>query len=77
MAKRVKYDYQAYPEPDDMRVGCKVSWYTYADRAKAETCSKAARHNAVIQVGLGYDFGYCAPGSIDKLADGRFEVCIP
>lgn len=68
---------KGYPVHDDMRVGNKVSWLIYAKREDAEKASKAAKHNAVIQAGLGYDFGYCAPGSIDTLADGRFEVCIP
>ena len=67
----------SYPVQDGTRVGCKVSWYIYAEREDAEKASKAAKHNAVVQEAFGYDFGYCAPGSIAKLADGRFEVCIP
>ena len=72
-----RIDWREYPAPDDMRSGCKVSWHTYRDRAAAEACAEAARHNAVRKAGLGYDFGYCCPGSIEKLNDGRFEVCLP
>lgn len=67
----------SYPKEDDLRVGCKVSWYIYSNRKDAEACAKAAKHNAVIQANLGYDFGYCSPGSIETLDDGRFEVCLP
>jgi hypothetical protein len=78
MAKKTgRLGYQPYPEADDARCGCKVGWRTYKDRAKAEECSKAAKVNAAIDAGLGYDFGYQMPESIKKLADGRFEVCIP
>ena len=78
MAKaRKKLDYKPYPAYDSVRVGIKVSWYTYADKEKAEEASKVARHNAVIQESLGYDFGYQSPGAITKRDDGRFEVVIP
>jgi hypothetical protein len=60
-----------------MRTGCKVSWRIYRDRAAAEACAEAAKHNAVRAAELGYDFGYCCPGSIETLDDGRFEVCLP
>ena len=80
-----KYDYKPYPKHDGLRSGCKVSWYYYAKRDDAEKAAIAAKHNAEIQWSLGYDFGYCSPGSImevkqengmpDKL--GMFEVCIP
>jgi hypothetical protein len=75
-----------YPKPDDQRSGCKVSWYYYKDRAAAEACAAAAKHNAVIQESHGYDFGYCAPGSITQITKayggsdqmiGMFEVCLP
>ncbi|MBO0715723.1 MAG: hypothetical protein J2P55_00100 [Rhizobiales bacterium] len=77
MPKQARPDYCAYPEADDIRTGIKVGWRIYCDRKAAETCATAARHNAVIQESLGYDFGYCMPGSIETLADGRFKVCIP
>jgi hypothetical protein len=69
--------YMAYPATDDIRSGCKVGWRIYRDRVLAEACAVAARHNAEIKAEQGYDFGYCAPGSITVLDDGRFEVCIP
>jgi hypothetical protein len=74
-----------YPKHDGMRVGIKVSWYYYRDRDAARDASMAAVHNARIQEGLGYDFGYCMPGSIEQVTAergmpdriGMFEVCIP
>ena len=75
--KHPKHDWAKYPDPDDSRTGCKVGWYIYRNKSDADACSKAAQHNAVIQASLGYDFGYCCPGSITTLDDGRFEVCIP
>ena len=77
MAKKARPQYRAYPEAQDMRTGCKVGWRIYAKRSDAEACAEAAKHNAVIQESLGYDFGYCMPGDIETLDDGRFEVCIP
>jgi hypothetical protein len=66
-----------YPDYDHLRVGRKVSWYIYKDRALAEQASVAANHNKIIGWRQGYDYGYCDPGSITQLADGRYEVCIP
>jgi len=77
MTKTVAPKWRDYPTPDDKRTGCKVAWYTYADKADAEACAKAAKWNAQIQAGRGYDFGYCAPGDITKKKDGTYEVCIP
>jgi hypothetical protein len=82
MARKAKtYAYanelKGYPEPDDRRSGCKVSWNIYTFRSKATLCAAAAKHNAVILANQGYDFGFQAPGSITTLDDGRFEVCIP
>jgi len=68
--------YRDYPAAQDLRSGCKVSWMTYDKREDAEACSEAAHWNAAIKWDLGYDFGYCSPGSITE-KDGRFEVCIP
>lgn len=66
-----------YPHTDDYRTGCKVGWRYYRNRADAEACSEAAIYNANIKAYMGYDFGYCAPGHIVEMDDGRFEVCIP
>lgn len=66
-----------YPATDDIRSGCKVGWRTYSDKSLADKCAEAAKHNAKIKAAQGYDFGYCMPGYITKLDDGRFEVCIP
>lgn len=73
----MKANYMKYPKPVSQRSGCKVSWHTYDDRAKAEECAIAAKHNAEIAEAQGYDFGYQCPGSIDTKADGTFEVTLP
>lgn len=74
--------YKHYPTPVKFRSGCKVSWKYYTTREEAEEAAKAARHNAEIQWSLGYDFGYCSPGSITEVKaeceyKGLYEVCIP
>jgi len=81
--------WRQYPTPDARRGGCKVSWHYYADKAKADKCAEAARHNAVIAEREGFDFGYCAPGSLTRIpatagikhggvdVSGMFEVCLP
>ena len=83
MNKR-KPAYKSYPSPDQTRVGCKVSWYYYRNRRAAEVAATAAKHNARVQEALGYDFGYCSPGSIEKAGKGwgpeyagLWEVCLP
>lgn len=77
---KTKHDYRDYPKGHIYREsGAKVGWLTYADRATAEQCAAAARHNARIQEALGFDFGYCAPGDIEERPVGGsgFRVCIP
>lgn len=73
--------YQPYPDCDDKRSGCKVGWRYYRDGDKANECAAAAKVNAAIDRGLGYDHGYCEPGSIMQIDKGEragmFEVCIP
>ena len=84
MTKRAKrkpdFDWKSYPDPDKTRCGIKVTWNYYKDRAQAEECAKAAKHNAVRQMELGYDFGYCSPGTIhagNGEYAGLWEVCLP
>jgi hypothetical protein len=60
-------DRKAYPTPVWSRSGCKVSWNYYKTMKEAQECAKAARHNADIAAGQGYDFGYCAPGEIRQM----------
>jgi hypothetical protein len=55
---------KSYPTPDQIDVGCKVSWHGYKDKDKAEEASKAARHNGEILAAQGFDFGYQSPGEI-------------
>lgn len=69
--------YMNYPHTDEIRSGIKVGWRIYAKKADAEKCAKAAKHNAYLQAEKGFDFGYQSPGSIRKLENGKFEVCIP
>ena len=69
-----------YPTPIRTRGGCKVSWNYYVTEAEAKECAAAAKHNARIQANLGYDFGYCSPGSIvpvEIAGTKLFEVCLP
>lgn len=69
--------YQPMPSGEvRQRSGCKVGWYYYADEATAQRAAKIARHNAAIDAGQGYDFGYCSPGSVRKMQDGTYEVCV-
>lgn len=79
MGKKPKY--MDYPKPQARETGCKVSWYYYASYEDAQKASLAAKHNAVIQEGLGYDFGYQSPGSIRKVTEARrngmWEVVLP
>lgn len=69
--------YLPYPPHRAYRGGVKVGWYLYETEEQAKLASKAAQHNARIKEGLGYDFGFCAPGTILPNDDGTFEVCIP
>lgn len=73
-----------YPETPNIRSGAKVGWRYYDREIDAKACAKAAKHNAIIKLGLGYDFGYCCPGSIRKVPlhgctmyVGKYEVCVP
>ena len=74
-------EWMPYPPEQKYDGGCKVAWHFYADRADAEACAEAAKHNAIIQEGRGFDFGYCAPGMIDggpdAREDGLWRVCVP
>ena len=79
---KTRFHWMPYPEHDGVRSGCKVSWYYYKKREDAEACSVAAKHNAIRQEQLGYDFGYCSPGSIEMAHPssehaGMWEVCLP
>ena len=79
-----KLDYRPLPPEVKRRTGMKVSWLYYDNEADARKASEAAIHNGRIDAGLGYDFGYCSPGSI-RAPDahpygpeyaGLWEVCI-
>jgi hypothetical protein len=70
-----------YPQETSRRGGCKVSWLRYTRLADAKTASVVARKEARYMEGMGYDWGYQSPGSVQEITDkdGRklFEVCIP
>jgi hypothetical protein len=75
-------EYKVYPSTPNIRSGCKVGWRYYDRLIDAKSCADAARHNAKIKESLGYDFGYCSPGSIRQVErsspyTGKYEVCIP
>jgi hypothetical protein len=75
--------YERYPEPQARRSGCKVGWYYYSDKADADKCAVVARRDAERQLDIGYDFGYCWPGTVRQVPEdheqhaGLYEVCIP
>ena len=77
MAKILTRGFTSYPPPLSQRSGCKVGWLIYASKTEAEAAAKFAVVEASRREAEGYDFGYCAPGSITELKDGTFEVCIP
>ena len=88
MKKKTKTPaFKNYPEPVTQRGGCKVSWYYYKTESEARTCSEAAAWNREIKAGLGYDFGYCWPGTVKRMDhpapygepqyEGLWEVCLP
>ena len=64
------------PAHISVRSGCKVHWRTYATEADAKLASTYARDLAVEYAAQGYDYGYCQPGSIERVQDG-WEVCWP
>lgn len=69
-----------YPAPEFRRNGCKVSWLYYEDRTQAEQAAKLAIEAGHKAADLGYDFGYCVPGTTRECEGdikGLFEVCIP
>jgi hypothetical protein len=80
-----KFVWETYPEHQTRSTGCKVSWLYYDNREDADVASAAAKHNAERQLQLGYDFGYCRPGSVDWVGpdhncggeNGRWAVCLP
>lgn len=78
------FKWMQYPEPKEYRSGIKVSWHYYETKEEAEKCAEAAKHNAVRQRELGYDFGYCSPGEIrapygpgTNFYPDLYEVCLP
>lgn len=78
-----------YPPENHRRDGCKVSWLYYKKRTDAKLASDVAKLEAVYLEAQGYDFGYCAPGTIEKIepglkdeklwgpVTGMYEVCVP
>lgn len=72
----MNHPYKPMPQALRQRSGCKVSWRVYTTQAEAEAAAAIARHNARIDEGRGFDFGFMSPGDITQVADG-FEVCCP
>ena len=59
------------------RTGNKVSWFYYATLEQAQIASQWAAAQAEWYWQLGFDYGYCSPGSIRETDDQLFEVCFP
>lgn len=83
-ARHVSSEWQQYPTPVRHRGGCKVSWNYYRLESEARQCARIAVENAVIAQEEGFEFGYCAPGSVRRVRDefggmyrGLWEVCLP
>ena len=77
MSKYIKEKYVPCPhKPVSTRGGCKVGWATYATQEEADDVSAWANKEGHRKSRLGYDFGYCSPGTIEKVPDG-YEVCLP
>lgn len=66
-----------YPKPLSERSGSKVGWKMYATKKEADVAAAVARKHAIEREAHGYDFGFCSPGSITKLDDGTYGVCVP
>lgn len=70
-----------YPEPQAIVSGSKVARYYYTNLAQALIAGKMARMEAANLAAQGYDFGYCAPGSVTSINEGPYkgmhEVTIP
>lgn len=58
--------------------GAKVGWEVYDNEAEARDRgnSDALKAERARMLSAGYDFGYCWPGEVDKVADG-WRVCTP
>lgn len=74
--KTIYPEYPDVPLAVESRSGCKVSWETHATHEAAVKVSKYASELAFIKMDQGFDFGYCAPGSIEKVSNG-YQVCLP
>jgi hypothetical protein len=66
----------------EYRSGCKVAWETYDDEHEAIGASNAAKVEAERKAGLGYDFGFQWPGSIQHVENHPTHgevwiVCLP
>lgn len=73
-----------YPKPLTTRVGIKVRWNYYDNEADARKAAEIARDEGAYWAERGYDYGYCAPGSVykpDPRRGGEFgpywEVTLP
>lgn len=74
------------PQHVNLRVGCKVEWKYYKTPEEAKIASEYAKREGYERAAQGYDFGYCAPGSISYIDPerspnseyaGLYEVCFP
>ena len=73
-----------YPDAQEYRSGCKVSWLYYADKEEALKAKEIAQKEARRLSSKGYDFGFQIPGELTEITNpklekfvGLFEVCIP
>lgn len=62
-----------YPSSLHYEGGCKVGWHYYDNMRDAERAAEVAKREAPYRAGQGYDFGYCSPGSIEHVQQGRIS----
>lgn len=69
-----------YPEAQEYKGGCKVGWRYYVSLDDAQAASEVAVREGMYKADLGFDYGYCSPGSIEKvecLGQTLYKVCVP
>ena len=81
MPKTEKKPLWDYPKYDQIEVGCRVSWYYYKSLNDAKKAASIADEHGDWCAARGFDFGYCCPGSLTRITEGKYkgmyEVCIP
>jgi hypothetical protein len=59
------------------RSGIKVGWRYYATEAEALDDAPTARAEMEHLWQYGFEYWSCIPGSVRKMDDGTWELCVP